>query len=302
MTSSDMTPPRFLLLGARGQLGLELHRQLAALGPVVAASRADVDLERAQSIAPAVERARPDVIVNAAAYTAVDAAETDRERCMRVNAEAPGALARAAAQHGALLIHYSTNYVFDGAATQPYREDDHTAPLGVYGESKRLGEQAIEAETSRHFIFRTSAVYGWTGTNFMRRMLELAHERDELRVVNDQKVAPTPASSIAAATVAVLRRAAEDARPAGFGLYHLTAGGAVSWFDFARQILARDPDRERQRCRVVTPISSAEFVTAARRPSNGVLDNAKFGLQFGFTIDDWEAELDRVFARRLVSS
>ena len=297
-----MIHPRFLLLGPRGQLGLELHRQLAALGPVVAASRSEIDLERVESIAPAVERARPTIIVNAAAYTAVDAAESDRARCMRVNAEAPAALARAAGRVGALLVHYSTNYVFDGTATQPYREDDQTVPLGVYGESKRLGEEAIAAEKGDHLIFRTSAVYGWTGTNFMRRMLELAHEREELRIVNDQMVAPTPAASIAAATVEVLRRVAANSRFAGFGLYHLTAGGAVSWFDFAREILARDPDRAGQRCRVVTPISSAEFVTPARRPANGLLDNAKFARAFGFRLDDWETELGRVFARRDVPS
>ena len=297
-----MTSPRFLLLGAHGQVGLALHRQLTTLGPVVAASRREIDLEHVASIAPAVERARPTVIVNAAAYTAVDAAESDRARCMRVNAEAPGALARAAGRVGALLVHYSTNYVFDGTATQPYREDDRTAPLGVYGESKRLGEEAIAAEEADHLIFRTSAVYGWTGTNFMRRMLELAHERDELRIVNDQMVAPTPAASIAAATVEVLRRVVTDSRFAGFGLYHLTADGAVSWFDFAREILARDPDRAGQRCHVVTPISSAEFVTPARRPANGLLDNAKFARCFGFRLEDWKTELDRVFARRDVPS
>lgn len=297
-----MTAPRFLLLGARGQLGLELHRQLAELGPVVAPSRAELDLERLDSIAPSVTRARPSVIVNAGAYTAVDAAETDRERCLRVNAEAPGALARAAAEARALLIHYSTNYVFDGAGTRPYREDDPTAPLGVYGESKRLGEVAIAAATPEHLIFRTSAVYGWTGTNFMRRMLELAHEREELRVVNDQFVAPTPAASIAAATVTALRTVLEDSRFSEFGLYHLTAAGAVSWFDFAREILKRDPDRARQRCRVVTPISSADLVTAARRPANGVLDNGRFGRRFGFAIDGWETELDRVFATRSQAS
>lgn len=296
MPSNPASDARFLLLGAGGQVGLELHRQLGALGSVVAATRADVDLERADSIARAVERARPTVIVNAAAYTAVDAAETDRARCMRVNADAPGALARAAARVGALVVHYSTNYVFDGTVPRPYREEDAPAPLGVYGTSKLLGEQALAAEHARHLILRTSAVYGWTGTNFMRRMLELAHEREELRVVSDQVVSPTPARSLAAATVRVLRQLGADPDPTVFGTYHLTSSGAVSWFDFAAAILARDPRRQTQRCRVVTPISSAEFVTPARRPSNGVLDTSRFLHRFGFGLASWEIELDDVFA------
>jgi dTDP-4-dehydrorhamnose reductase len=296
MTSTSTSHNRFLLLGARGQVGLELHRQLAPLGSIVAATRADVDLERIDSIGPAVERVRPTAIVNAAAYTAVDAAETDRDRCMRVNADAPGALARAASRVGALMVHYSTNYVFDGAAASPYREDDPPAPLGVYGTSKLLGEQAVAAEQPRHLILRTSGVYGWTGTNFMRRMLELAHEREELRVVDDQVVAPTPAAVLAAATVEALRQLGPDSDHSGFGTFHLTSAGAVSWFDFARAILARDPRRADQRCRVVTPISSAEFVTPARRPANGLLDSTRFTRRFGVALNDWEIELDRVFA------
>jgi dTDP-4-dehydrorhamnose reductase len=300
MTSNSTTHFRFLLLGAGGQLGLELHRRLAALGPVVAATRSDVDLERVESIGRAVERARPTVIVNAAAYTGVDAAETDRERCMRVNAEAPGVLARAASRVGALMIHYSTNYVFDGTAPEPYREQDPTSPLGVYGTSKLHGEHAVAAEQRRHLILRTSAVYGWTGTNFMRRMLALAHEREELRVVDDQFVSPTPASAIAAATVEVLRQRGPEPEASAYGTYHLTSAGAASWFDFARAILARDPRRADQRCRLVTPISSAEFVTPARRPSNGLLDNARFVSRFGFGLADWEIELDRVCAASTV--
>jgi dTDP-4-dehydrorhamnose reductase len=296
MTPNSMTGARFLLLGAGGQVGLELHRQLTALGPVVAATRSDVDLERADSIERAVEHAGPTVVVNAAAYTAVDAAETDRDRCMRINAEAPGALARAAARVGALVVHYSTNYVFDGMATRPYREEDAPAPLGVYCTSKLLGEQAVVAEQARHLILRTSGVYGWTGTNFMRRMLELAHEREELRVVRDQMVSPTPASALAAATVKAIRRLGAETERAAFGTYHLTSAGAVSWFDFARAILARDPRRREQRCRVLTPISSGEFVTPALRPANGLLDNTRFVARFGFGLDDWETELDRVFA------
>jgi dTDP-4-dehydrorhamnose reductase len=156
----------------------------------------------------------------------------------------------------------------------------------------------VAAEQARHLILRTSGVYGWTGTNFMRRMLELARERDDLRVVHDQLVSPTPASALAAATVEALRRLGSEPEDAALGIYHLTSAGAVSWFDFARAILARDPRRGEQRCRVVTPISSTELDTPARRPQNGLLDNTRFVARFGFGVDDWETELDRVFATR----
>jgi dTDP-4-dehydrorhamnose reductase len=287
--------PSFLLVGRNGQVGSELLPRLEMVGRVVAPDRAMLDLERPDSIGRIVESISPTVVINAAAYTGVDAAESDRARCFRINAEAPRVLAEAASRCGALLIHYSTNYVFDGSASSPYREGDPVAPLGVYGESKLLGELAVAASQSRHLVLRTSAIYGWRGTNFMRRMLELAHERDELRVVSDQIVSPTPAAAIADATVRAID-AALSGRTRELGLYHLTTTGAVSWLDFARAILARDPARARQRCRIVTPIATAEYPTAARRPLNGVLSNDKFERAFGFSLGDWQAALDRVFA------
>jgi dTDP-4-dehydrorhamnose reductase len=191
------------------------------------------------------------------------------------------------------VVHYSTNYIFDGSAPHPYREEDPPAPLSVYGESKLLGELAIATEQPAHLILRTSAIYGRTGTNFVRRMLELAHEREELRVVNDQFVSPTPASAVAEATVRALAILLADPIQSAFGTYHLTTSGSTSWYDFGRAILARDPARDRQRCHVITPVSSAEFILPARRPANGLLDNGKFARRFGFAIDSWETELDR---------
>jgi dTDP-4-dehydrorhamnose reductase len=264
---------------------------------VVAPGRDELDLEHRDSIARAVDSIRPTVIVNAAAYTAVDGAESDRQRCLRINADAPGDLATAAAECGATLVHYSTNYVFDGTASAPYREEDAAAPLGVYGESKLEGERAVAAALPSHVVLRTSALYGWNGTNFMRRMLELAHERDELRVVDDQLVSPTPAASIAAATVEMLRRL-PGAGVSAHGTYHLTTTGAVSWLGFARAILQRDPARTRQRCRALVPIATSQYPTPARRPLNGVLATERFTRAFGFSLGDWEGELDGVFARR----
>jgi dTDP-4-dehydrorhamnose reductase len=296
---SGPAPDRVILLvGADGQVGTELGVRLRALGRVVRATRRELDLADADAIRRTVAATRPTMVVNAAAYTAVDAAETDRTCCMRINAVAPGELAWHAAQADASIVHYSTNYVFDGRATHAYREDDTPAPLGVYGASKLEGEAAVAAANPRHLILRTSAVYGWTGVNFMRRMLELAHDREELRVVDDQIVAPTPASSVAQATVRALASMVGGEEDGAYGTYHLTTAGAVSWFEFARAILARDPAREKQRCRRLVPVATTDFPTPARRPANGTLDNAKFAARFGFALPAWQVELARTFAER----
>jgi dTDP-4-dehydrorhamnose reductase len=265
----------------------------------VAASRDDADLDRPDSLRVLVRRVRPSVVVNAAAYTAVDDAEVDRDRCLRVNATSPGVLAEEAARVGAPIVHYSTNYVFDGTANRPYTEADPVSPISVYGESKVLGESAVADANPAHFILRTSAIYGWKGKNFLLRILELAAERKELRVVDDQLVSPTPAATVAAATVRVLERllAGTDG-PSLYGTYNLTAWGAASWHDFAKEILALDPDRERQQCRTLFAIPSTEFPTPARRPANGVLDNTRFSQRFGFSLPGWERALRDTFTKR----
>ena len=284
---------RVLLLGANGQVGRELRRSLAASGDVVAATRhgaleggarceiADFDLP--ESLPALIERIAPDIVVNAAAYTAVDRAESDREAAFRANAEAPARIAAACAAREALLVHYSTDYVFDGSGTRPYREDDPTAPLGVYGASKLAGEQAIRDSEARHLIFRTAWVYAAHGHNFMRTMLRLAAERDELRVVADQIGTPTPAALIADVTATALARA-----PAVSGLWHLTAAGRTSWHGFAEAIVAGAHARGLiARVPRVTPIATADYPSPAKRPAWSVLDTTRLRTGFGVDLPPW---------------
>jgi dTDP-4-dehydrorhamnose reductase len=286
---------KLLLLGGNGQVGRELRRSLPQLGEIVVATRdgaeadAIADFDAPESLAALIARVAPDVVVNAAAYTAVDKAESDADAAFRINAEAPAAVAGACAASGALLVHYSTDYVFDGSATRPYREDDATSPLGVYGASKLAGEAAIRASGARHAILRTAWVYASHGKNFLLTMLRLASERDELRVVADQVGAPTPAAWIADATAALIR-----AGVAQSGTWHLTAGGATSWHGFAeaiiddahaRGLIARKP-------RVVA-IPTSDYPTPARRPAYSVLDTAKLRHDFGVEPSQWRDGLRR---------
>ena len=293
---------RLLLLGGNGQVGRELRRALPALGEVVVATREGggtdlaADFDAPAALGELVRRIAPDVVVNAAAYTAVDKAEAEPDVAFRVNALAPAAIAQACAAAGALLLHYSTDYVFDGTASRPYREDDATVPLGAYGASKLAGEEAIRASGTRHAILRTAWVYAAHGKNFLRTMLRLAGERDELRVVADQVGAPTPAGWIADATVRILGQGV----PAS-GLWHLVAAGATSWHGFADAImdealaaglLARRPR--------VLPIVTADYPTPARRPAYSVLDTARLQRDFGIVPPDWRDGLHAVMAELVV--
>ncbi len=280
---------KLLLLGGNGQVGRELRRVLPALGDVVVGTRdgadADVvaDFDAPESLAGLVHRIAPDVVVNAAAYTAVDRAEGEPVAAFRANAEAPAALARGCAETGALLVHYSTDYVFDGSGMRPYREGDATAPLGVYGASKLAGEEAIRASGARHAILRTAWVYSAHGRNFLHTMLRLAAERDELRVVADQIGVPTPAAWIADATGQLLRHGL-----AASETWHLVAAGETSWHGFADAIMDEAqavgllPHRPR-----VLPIATADYPTPARRPAYSVLDTAKLQREFGIVPPDW---------------
>ncbi|HRN61327.1 MAG TPA: dTDP-4-dehydrorhamnose reductase [Luteimonas sp.] len=294
---------KLLLLGANGQVGHELRRALAPLGDLVCTTRSGMlgdgsaceiaDFDDPASLAALVARIAPDVVVNAAAYTAVDKAETDRDAAFRANAEAPGELARACARRDALLLHYSTDYVFDGSGTRPYREDDPTSPLGVYGASKLAGEEAVRASGARHMIFRTAWVYAAHGRNFLLTMLRLAKERDELRVVADQVGTPTPAWLIADTTAAILGRPF-----AASGLWHLTARGGTSWHGFAEAIV--DVAHARgliDRVPRVVPISSAEYPTPARRPAYSCLDVARLEGDFPIRLPDWHDALPKALAR-----
>lgn len=291
---------RLLLLGANGQVGHALRRELALLGEVVCTTRSgtlpdDAACERADFNQPGtlpalVERIAPDVVVNAAAYTAVDRAEEERDAAYRANAEAPAALAAACARRGALFVHYSTDYVFDGNGTRPWREDDATAPLGAYGASKLAGEQAVRDSGARHMVFRTAWVYGAHGHNFMRTMLRLGADRDELRVVADQVGTPTPARLIAQASAHALRT-----RPQATGLWHLTAAGSTSWHGFAEAIFAGAHARGLlQRAPRVLPITTADYPTPARRPAYSCLDLTRMQADFGLELPDWKDALSGV--------
>jgi dTDP-4-dehydrorhamnose reductase len=290
---------RILLLGAAGQVGHALRSTLASVGTVVPATRSGVldglacelaDFDRPDSLPNLVQRVAPDVVVNAAAYTAVDRAESEPDTAYRVNAESPARLAQACAGLGALLVHYSTDYVFDGQATRPYREEDATAPLGVYGRTKLAGEQAIRGSAGNHMIFRTAWVYGAQGANFMRTMLSLGAERDELRVVADQLGTPTPAGLIADVTVTALRN-----DPGRSGVWHLTAAGQTSWHGFATEIFRQASVRGiADRIPRIVPITTNDYPTLAKRPKYSCLDTTRLRDDFGVDLPDWQQALGRV--------
>lgn len=290
-----------LVLGANGQVGQELLRALAGTGPLLATTRSGrlpdgsacetADLDRPQTLSALLDRLRPTAVVNAAAYTAVDRAEQDRDAALRANAEAPAALAGWCAAHGVPIVHYSTDYVFDGQGARPYPEDAPTAPLGVYGATKLAGEEAIRASGAQHLIFRTAWVYAAHGNNFVRTMLRVGAERDELRVVADQVGTPTPAALIADVTAQVLGQ--RDALQSG--TWHLTAAGETTWHGFAEAIfeealaaglLARAPR--------VLPITTAEYPTPAKRPAYSRLDVSRLQHDFSVALPQWRDGLRRV--------
>jgi dTDP-4-dehydrorhamnose reductase len=283
--------PRILVTGAHGQLGRELVVALAPLGTVIPLTRAAVDVGDPDALRAALASQAPDLIVNAAAYTDVDRAESDRERAFAVNATAPGVLASHARAHGAVLVHYSTDYVFDGAQRTPYGEDAPTAPLNVYGASKRAGEVAVQDSGAAALVLRTSWVYGLAGRNFLLTIRRLAATRDELTIVADQWGVPNWTRALATATVRLVARGLPYLG-ARSGLYHVSASGATTWYDFARAIVG---DVERPR---VVPISTADYPTAARRPAYAVLDTRRFESTFGFALPAWRQSLADCLADR----
>jgi dTDP-4-dehydrorhamnose reductase len=287
---------RIVVTGVTGQVGGALVERLRSLGSIVAADRAMLDLARPDEMPAALDRIAPDLIINPAAYTAVDRAEDEVDLAFRVNAEAPGALARWAAGRGVPLIHFSTDYVFNGAGSRPWREDDPTGPLSVYGASKLAGEDAVRAAGGAHLVIRTSWVYAAQGANFLRTIARLARERPELRIVADQFGAPTSAGLIADAAsriVATKGAALTERFAAAGGLVHVAAAGETSWHGFAAAIVdglkARGTGLAVTR---VTPIATADYPTKARRPANSRLDLARLRELFGVTTRRWEDALD----------
>lgn len=291
-----------LLFAGNGQLGQELLRALAPLGALVATTRSGTladgtscetaDFNQPESLVALLDRVKPSIVVNAAAYTAVDRAEGEVDAAWRANAEAPGVIARWCAAAGVPLVHYSTDYVFDGQSTRPYGEGDATAPLGVYGVSKLAGEEAIRQAGGRHLIFRTAWVYASHSSNFLRTMLRVGAERDVLRVVADQVGTPTPAALIADVTAQVLQHPGQLS-----GTWHLTANGQTSWHGFAEAIFAEAVAAGKlARAPKVEAISTTEYPTPAKRPAYSHLDVSKLESDFGITLPDWRQGLKRVIA------
>lgn len=296
---------RIVLTGANGQVGWELTSALSGSATLIACDRSRLDLSSPEGIAETIDDLRPDVIINAAAYTAVDKAESEEALAMTINAKAPAALAQAARRRNALLIHYSTDYVFDGGKPAPYVEADETSPLNVYGRSKRAGEIAIRDSGADYLIFRTSWVYSARGNNFLKTMLRLAAEREQLRVVSDQTGAPTAARLLAACTARSLLQAARERHDGRFrsGLYHLSASGQTSWHGFASAIIAGARRRGlRLKCRQIDAITTAEYPLPAARPANSRLDCSRYSGRFGQSLPDWEQDmalcLDEFISRR----
>lgn len=283
-------PAKILLTGSHGQVGWELRRTLGALGNIVATDSRSLDLADADALRGTVRAIAPDIIVNPAAYTAVDRAESEPDRAHAINALAPGVLAEEAARLGALLVHYSTDYVFDGSGTAPWREENAASPLNVYGASKRAGELAIAAAGCRHLVFRTSWVYGARGSNFLQTMRRLMRERPELKIVADQIGAPTWCRDLAEATAQVL---AQVRRPdeTRWGVYHVTNAGETSWHGFAEAIRALDEFDETQEPARLVPIPGSDYPAPARRPQNSRLDNSKLAHAFGLRLRDWREAL-----------
>jgi dTDP-4-dehydrorhamnose reductase len=286
-----MNAPRILLVGRTGQVGYELRRCLAPFASLTTVDFPEVDLTRPESIRPLIRETRPDAIINAAAYTAVDKAETETAKATAINAEAPAVMAQEARELGAMLVHYSTDYVFDGAATQPYVETDAANPLGAYGKSKLAGDQAVIASGADHLIFRLCWVYGNRGANFMLTMMRLAREREQLRVVGDQHGCPTWARMIAEATGQAVRRAlATPDRKRLNGTYHLAASGETTWHGFASAIVAQMAPESRK-CNRVEAITTADYPTPAKRPAYSVLNCNKLEKTFGLRLPAWDASL-----------
>jgi dTDP-4-dehydrorhamnose reductase len=309
-----MTPPLILLLGKNGQIGADLAELLPVVGEVAAFDRHQLDLSQTNDIRRAIRELRPQLIVNAVAYTAVDQAEKEEYLAYAINAEAPATIAEEAKKVGAAVVHYSTDYVFDGLKGSPYEEDDPTGPINAYGRSKLAGEEAIRNSGAAYLIFRTAWVYTTRGRNFLLTILRLTTQREELRIVADQFGSPTWSREIARGTTSALRKILGSGDVARFrefsGTYHITAGGVATWFDFAQSIVANAGGSAKDLpwlsaalqgrpilTRRITPIPTAEYPTPARRPPYSVLSNQHIREVFDVCLPNWQDQLQHVFER-----
>ena len=297
---------KILLLGKNGQVGWELQRSLAPLGELLALDRHSTDhsgdLSQPERLAQTVRDWRPDVIVNAAAHTAVDKAESEPDVARCLNATAPAALAQAAAEVGAWLVHYSTDYVFNGQGDLPWQEGDATGPLSVYGQSKLEGEQAIATSGCKHLIFRTSWVYAARGGNFAKTMLRLAAERERLTVINDQHGAPTGADLIADVTAHAIRQVMANSAPTLAGIYHLVASGETTWHGYASHVIAQARHINPElglKVSDIAPVPTSAFPTPAQRPLNSRLSTHKLQQAFGLVLPPWQQGVNRMLAEIL---
>jgi dTDP-4-dehydrorhamnose reductase len=297
---------KILLLGKNGQVGWELQRSLAPLGEVLALDRQSTthcgDLSQPERLAQTLREWRPDVIVNAAAHTAVDKAESEPDVARCLNATAPAALAQAAAEVGAWLVHYSTDYVFNGQGDLPWQEGDATGPLSVYGQTKLEGEQAIAASGCKHLIFRTSWVYAARGGNFAKTMLRLAAERERLTVINDQHGAPTGADLIADVTAHAIRQVMANSAPTLAGIYHLVASGETTWHGYASHVIAQARNIQPElglKVSDIAPVPTSAFPTPAQRPLNSRLSTHKLQQAFGLVLPPWQQGVNRMLAEIL---
>ena len=296
---------KILLFGANGQVGWELQRSLSPLGELIALDRHSTelcgDLANLAGITNTIANIRPDVVVNAAAYTAVDKAEADSETAQLINATVPGAMAQAASAVGAWLVHYSTDYVFDGSGDTPWMEANPTGPLNAYGRTKLDGEQRIASHCAKHLIFRTSWVYAARGGNFAKTMLRLAQERETMQVINDQFGAPTGADLLADVTAHAIRQVLN--RPEDAGVYHLAAAGQTTWFEYAKHVVAQSISAQEAPeiiVKAINPVATSAFPTAAKRPHNSRLNTGKLERTFGLTLPPWQLGVNRMLKETLL--
>ncbi len=288
---------KILVSGRNGQVGHELRRTLSTLGEVIALGRNELDLTNADQIREQIHKYKPNFIVNAAAYTAVDQAESDVDLAMQINGTAPGIIAEAAKQIGAAVIHYSTDYVFDGSKTTTYVEADTPKPIGVYGKTKLAGEQAIQATDVPHLILRTSWVYGRYGNNFYNTILRLAHEREELGIVSDQIGCPTWSRTIAETTAQLIAQQLAGAAPSFSdcsGVYNLVSKGETSWHGFAKAFLELDPNKAQQKLKTLKAIGTDDYPTPAKRPAYSVMSTEKLESTFKLCMPPWQQSVELI--------